>query len=147
MKLLKSCFAIILSLVFYCHFMYAQQVCPIKIVTVKSLSGRIVDAGRDAVPIKRTKLELRRIENEELVATVLTDENGFFEFNKLSKGSYRLSAYFLVNGLEVVPKFDIVVKLRPSHRSNHDQGLIIKLGPTCFESSVDLSPKNDTDLK
>jgi len=135
----KSYFAIISIVVFAGYSLYAQQVCPVRIVSVKFLRGHVLDAGRNPVPIKATKLELRPVGNEKSLTTVVTDENGFFEFNKHSKGNYRLSVYFFVNGLEVAPKYDIVVKVKPSRRTSGDKDLVIKLGPSCFESSVTTS--------
>jgi hypothetical protein len=115
---------------------HAQETCPVTTIRTKALSGHVFADGRNPKPINATKLELRKAVDDSVLKVAATDSDGFFSFEGIPKGTYLLATYFLVGGVEMAPRFDVVVKVTKNAAKKHDTGLQIRLGANCFESKA-----------
>lgn len=133
-----SCFALFLA--FSCSSTAdAQSMCPIKTVTVDSVQGK-VDAidGASTFPLQGLKLELVRIGPVDTsLGTAVTDEKGVFKFNDIPKGAYRLSVSYVYKGVEVAPKYDLVLRLKKPN-SNSKKYIHVSLSIDCGQNTVEV---------
>jgi len=118
----------------------AQGVCPVRRFKLERLSGYVLDNGSQRIPVPETRVELLRTSDDELVKSVLTDARGFFQFDQVRKGEYRLRTSFIVKGNEIAPRFDVVVKVTKTNAGRASTHLEVRLGPDCFKSEAELKP-------
>jgi hypothetical protein len=61
---------------------FAQGICPISTLRIDRVRGKVLWNDKNAEPITKTKVELKRLDEEQsLVTSTLTDDAGFFEIN------------------------------------------------------------------
>jgi hypothetical protein len=143
MKLIRSkkevffIFFIILISGIYSLPSFAQGICPITTIKLGRIKGKVVSQGRNEVPVSATKVELFNLKsNKVLIASVMTDENGFFEFDSIKKGTYGLTAWFTIKE-ETYLKYAVILKVTKNQKENN-QMVYIRLGMDCFESDAKL---------
>lgn len=110
---------------------YSQSICDYKEFRLEEIKGRVISDGpKGYEPIPRAKVELWRVggadEDDVLVASTLSGDNGYFEINSIKRGKYRLEiskweSGFIMNfvGLKVVKR---------AKDSERGKGLVFRLG-------------------
>ncbi len=125
----------------------AQDLCPLKTVKLNKIQGKIMAKGsRDKVPLPHTKIELERLGSPVvLVATVETDEEGFFEINNIKKGEYRLVVHYIYNGVVLNPKYNLILKVKKSNADKSKKFLYVELAFDCGNTTVKLVKRKQSD--
>ena len=115
---------------------FAQGTCPITMLTVAGIKGKVVSQGINEVPVVGTKVELFRLNDDVLVESVLTDKEGFFKIKNVKNGKYRLLVWFTIKG-ETYLKYNVILRVAKSEKENN-QVVYIRLGIDCFDSDAKL---------
>jgi uncharacterized surface anchored protein len=115
---------------------FAQSTCPVTTLSVATVKGKVVSQGKIEVPVSGTKIELFRMNDEALVESVLTDENGFFKIANVKNGKYRLVVWFTIEGATYL-KYNLILKVKKNRKENN-QMVYIRLGMDCFSSDAKL---------
>jgi len=119
----------------------AQPICPLKRFEMRVIRGKVADrAGEQKpVPINGARIELKKVQsNERLLETVFTNSEGNFEFLTVKRGTYRLTVFLVVNGVDVFPGYQIIVHLKGPAKRQKAEGLYIQLEPDCANTTVQL---------
>jgi hypothetical protein len=74
---------------------FAQAMCDIKTFRLDKVKGKVIsNAPKGYEPIPQAKVELWRIskadEDDSLITSIVSDENGLFEIGSIKRGLYRL---------------------------------------------------------
>ncbi|MBS1769610.1 MAG: hypothetical protein JSS77_08100 [Acidobacteria bacterium] len=115
-----------------------QSMCPLETVNIDKVQGKIiVPDEQGSHPLPHTRVELQKLGHpDSLIAAVETDENGDFQIKNIARGKYRLVVHYIVNGIEVVPKFDVILAVRRSYASQSNKYVSVLLTYDCFENQV-----------
>lgn len=71
------------------------DICVLEHLTARSLTGKVVSANLNTEiekPLAGSTVELRRIGEDEVIATTRTDAHGQFAFSDIAPGAYALAA-------------------------------------------------------
>lgn len=121
----------------------AQSMCPLKTLKINKIQGKITAQERkNTIPLSYTKIDLQRLGDPDvLVTTVETDDKGFFEISNIPKGEYRLAVHFIVDGREIVPKYDVILKVKKSNVSESNKYICIFLAFDCGDNTAKVFKK------
>jgi hypothetical protein len=139
-SIMTSMFLLILCLALSILPSFAQGMCDYKEFRFETIKGRVMvkgivkpDGSSVDEPLAQAKVELWRTagvdndnENDALIASTLSDENGYFEINNIKEGLYRLDASKLENGF--VRNFVGIKILKKVKKSESGKQLMFRLG-------------------
>jgi hypothetical protein len=115
---------------------HAQGICPIITLKVNRISGKILWNDKNAQPITKTKVELKRLdEKESLTASTITNDLGFFEINNIKTGKYGLDVLLSVDEKPYFV-YRIALKVKKSNATKSESIIALKLGLDCFNSEA-----------
>lgn len=117
-----------------------NAICPITTLKVKQVVGKVVWADNPESPVSNTRIDLVTLgESQELLESMKTDENGFFEFRDVKKGKYALNVYLLIAGsTEVAPRYWVPLKVTRSNSTNSRRHILILRAFDCWDSEAKL---------
>ncbi|MCZ2391530.1 MAG: carboxypeptidase-like regulatory domain-containing protein [Acidobacteria bacterium] len=129
----------------WCSVVSGQSICPLETVKVEKIQGRVmIPAEHGSRPLPHTKVEVEKFGNpDRFISAVETDENGMFQIDGIERGEYRLSVRYIVNAIEIVPKFDIILDVERSDVSKSNKFLSVLLTYDCAENQVKVIKMND----
>jgi len=111
--------------------------CPLKTISLAKVQGQILTIP-DA-PLAGTRIDIERLgKPDTLVGSTSTDDKGFFAFNDLKKGKYRLIVHIMVNGIESLPSYPVIVNVRKSNVRENRKHVKITISSDCAENVVEV---------
>ena len=130
----------------------AQDVCRMRTVKLDRVQGQIFldpptndDAEVTKSQNKLTqeyRLELVALEKpESRVGSATADDDGYFAVEGVRKGKYRLRAYYYLNGENVIPYYDLILKIRKTNKVKSSKYVRIDLETDCNATLVSILKK------
>lgn len=114
-----------------------NAICPITTLKVEQVVGKVVWADNPESPVPNTRIDLVTLgESQEIVDSMETDENGFFEFKDVKKGNYALNIYLIVGSTEVAPRYWVPLKVTRTNSTNSRRHILILRAPDCWDSDA-----------
>ena len=136
MKKLSFSILFVLFILVLCSPNYGQAICPITTLKIGSVKGKVLWNDKTVAPITRTKVELIRLGEEDfLISSTLTNENGFFEISNLEKGKYGLDVWLYVDEKPYFV-YRVALKVTKSNATKSDSLIVVKLGLDCWTSEA-----------
>ena len=113
----------------------AQAICQLDILSVKNINGRVIVKDTQKVTgVPQARIELSRDDKTNiLVSSIETDNDGYFDIKKITKGSYRLSIM-----VKFFDRFDVFLKVKQSKAISSDKLIFVNLDTNCFNSKAKL---------
>ncbi len=136
MKKLSLSVLFVLFTLTLCPPSYAQAICPLTTLKTDSVRGKVLWNDKTTAPITKTKVELKRFDEEQsLVTSTLTNENGFFEIHNLKKGEYGLDVWLYVDEKSYFV-YRVALKVKKSNDAKSNSLIVVKLGLDCWNSEA-----------
>lgn len=118
---------------------FSQSMCRLKTVNLEKAQGRVLYDEPNADDNVEIKLKLYTIgDTEREIADTKINQKGFFKFEKVPKGEYRLGIFFFLNGVEVIPRYDLILKIKKSNRKKSKKYVTINLNIDCNQTIVNV---------
>lgn len=136
MKKLSFSILLVLIVLLLRSASYGQAICPITTLKIGGVKGKVLWNDKTSAPITKTKVELIRLgEEDSLITSTLTDENGFFEINNLKKGKYGLDVWLYVDEKPYFV-YRVALKVTKSNAKKSNSLIVVKLGLDCWTSEA-----------
>lgn len=107
------------------------DICVLEHLTAHALSGKVVSAKLDEEaekPLVGSTVELRRIGEDEVIATTRTDSQGRFAFSDIAPGAYALAAKPPASYRVALFSTAVEVRLGKARPEKHKQEIVLALG-------------------
>ncbi len=138
MKKIRISILIVLFCLTIIYQGFAQAICPIETLKVNSLNGKVIWNDKTEAPIAKTKVDLIKLDEEQnLLSSIFTDEDGFFEFKELEKGKYAIDVWLYVDEKPYFV-YRVALKVKKSSATKSNSQIQVKLGLDCWNSEANI---------